>query len=288
MQRELTTQQIENIQIDYGMVYINFGTVGERRIGPTKGGATFTLTKTLRDIEFDGAIGKSKGMQVVDDINAMLSISSLDTSMDDLAIAMPWADYASDVITAKSSNIGVVADSAYLTNVTMFAKLVGGSYKKITLYNAMNESDFSLQAAPKAEGTVSMEINAHWDPTDDTVDLFEIEDVETMGNDVAAPTVITVPADAASNVVITADLTATFNEAIRESDITTNNFILIKASDGTIVAGALTYVAATKTATFNPTGSLDAGTAYIWTITNVRDTAGNAMTTVVKNFTTAS
>ncbi len=287
MQRQLTQQQVENIQIDYGMVYINFGEVGERRIGPTKGGGTFTVTKTIRDIEFDGSKGKTKGMQVVDDINAMLSIASLDTSMDDLALAMPWATYAGGKITAESANVGVVGNSSYLTNVTMFAKVIGGGYKKITLYNAMAENDFSLAAAPKVEGEVSMEISAHWDAVDDTADLFEVEDVASMGNDAAAPTVVTVPADAASGVVVSSNLTATFSEPIKQADMNSNNFRLIKASDGTIVAGSLTYTTATNLVTFDPTGSLDGSSAYIWSIAGVRDLAGNAMVGIVVNFTTA-
>lgn len=287
MKRQITQQQLENIQIDYGMVYINFGTVGERRLGPTKGGGTFSATAIIRNIEFDGSKGKTKGTQVVDDINAMLSIVNLDTSMDDLALAMPWATYAGSVITGKSANVGVIPDSAYLTNVTMFAKIVGGGYKKITLYNAMSENAFSLAATPKAEGTVSLEISAHWDATDDTADLFKVEDVSTMGSDATPPTVITVPADGASEVVVTSNLTATFSEPINQADINANNFRLIQ-SDGTIVAGAFTYTSATNLVTFNPTESLAADDTYIWTIAGVRDLAGNVMVPVAKNFGTAA
>ena len=59
----------------------------------------------------------------------------------------------------------------------------------------------------------------------------------------------------------------------------------MKASDASVVAGALTYTA--KVATFNPTASLEAATAYIWVVSNVRDLAGNKMLPVTINFTTA-
>lgn len=283
----ITQQQLENIQIDYGMVYINFGEIGERRLGPTRGGGTFTATATIRNIEFDGSKGKTKGMQVVDDVNAQLNIANLDTSMDDLALAMPWATYLNGIITGESGNIGIIPNSAYLSNVTMFAKVVGGGYKKITLYNAMSENAFSLAAAPKGEGTVSLEISAHWDPIDDTADLFKVEDVASIGNDTTKPTVVTVPADAATAVAISANLTATFSEDIKQQDINSNNFILIKATDGTIVPGTLAYTLGTKTVTFDPTSDLSAATAYIWVISNVRDLAGNIMDPVSVTFTTA-
>ena len=44
---------------------------------------------------------------------------------------------------------------------------------------------------------------------------------------------------------------------------------------GTLVAGATTYDAATRTATLDPTASLAATTTYTATVTGVRDTAGN-------------
>lgn len=64
--------------------------------------------------------------------------------------------------------------------MTMFAKVVGGGYKKITLYNAMSEADFTLTAAPKSEGEMPLEVYAHWDPMDDTQPLYEIEDVDAI------------------------------------------------------------------------------------------------------------
>mgnify|MGYP001189185345 CR=1 FL=1 len=283
----LTQEQIENIQIDYGIVYVNYGAVGEAQLAPTRGGGTVTITKNIRDIEFDGRKGKTKGMQVVDEVNAMLSVPLMDTSMDNLAKAMPWATYAANKLSVKSANLGVIADSAYLTNITLFAKVIGGGYKKITLYSAMNESDFSLAAVPKDEGIIQLEVYAHWDPKDDTKDLCDIEDIETIDDDVDVPTVVTVPADTDAGVVVSSSLTATFSEDIREGDISDNNFTLIKASDGTIVAGTLSYTPATKVATFKPTSNMAANTDYIWIIANVRDLAGNKVAKTVVNFKTA-
>ena len=165
-------------------------------------------------------------MQVIDDINAMLAVNILDTSMDRLALAMPYATLAAGILTCENGAVGIVPDAAYLTNVTMFAKTAAGTYKKITLFNAMNEANFSLAAAPKSEGEIGLEISAHWDPTDDTTDLYQIEDVASIGGDVTPPTVITVPTDAAAAVVVAANLTATFNEPIKSSDVNSSNFIL--------------------------------------------------------------
>lgn len=284
----LTQKQLENIQIDYGLVFANYGEATQRQLGPTKGGAEFSATKTLRDIEFDGSKGKTKGAQVIDDMAALLRFSLMDTSIENIDLAMPQGSYDAGTGTVKSGLPGIIAASKYLTNITMFAKVAGGGYKKITLFNAMNEADFVLSTAPKAEGVIPFEIHAHWDPlSEDVGDLYTIEDIESIGDDAAAPTVVTTPADGTPGVAVDSSLTAVFSEAIREGDITAANFRLIKATDGTIVAGSLSYSPASKTATFNPTENLTAETAYIWTIGGVRDVAGNEMTPIAVNFTTA-
>lgn len=285
----ITQTQLENVQVDYGVVFVNYGVAGERKLGPTRGGGSFKVTAKLRDIEYDGGNGKSKGMQVLEDIIAILSVTVLDTSIETLAIAMPWATYdtVTGTITAKSSNIGGIQSGAYLDNITMFAKLMNGQYKKVTLYNAMSEGDFQLAAKPKGEAEIGLELTAHWDAFDDTKDLFKIEDVVGIGGDIIAPAVVTVPVDAAIAVVVSANLTATFSEDVKAADVHKGNFILTKSSDGTIVAGALTYTVATKVVTFDPTADLTAATPYIWVISNVRDTSGNVMEPVVVNFVTA-
>lgn len=282
-----TQEQLENIQIDYGLVYVDYGLPTQRKLGPTKGGVEFSATKTIRDIEFDGSKGKTKGAQAIDDMAALLRFSLMDTSIDNIDLAMPQGSYNAGTGVVSSGLPGIIAASKYLTNITMFAKVAGGTYKKITLFNAMNEADFVLNTAPKAEGVIPFEVHAHWDPQSDNIgDLYTIEDIEAISDDLVPPTVITTPADGTSDVVVDILLTAVFSEAIREGDITAANFRLIKATDGTIVAGSLSYSPANKTATFIPTTDLDETTAYIWTIGGVRDLAGNEMAPIAVNFTT--
>lgn len=183
---KLRQEQIDNIQIDYGIVILNYGEVDElgasiaERLGPTKGGAEFNATKNIRDLEFDGMRGKTKGMQVIDEINALLKFSILDTNLATLAKVMPQADYDETTKIIKNNVGGKIPASKYFKNITMFAKTMNGKYKKITLFNAMNESDFVLSSAPKAEGQVALEVYAHWDPLEVSDDLYQIEDVDTL------------------------------------------------------------------------------------------------------------
>ena len=181
----LTKQQIENIQIDHGLVFVNYGEPDQKQLGPTRGGGEFVVTANIRNIEYDGRRGRTKGTQVIDELDARLSVTHLDASLETLKLAMPWAEYdeTAKKLICGGKSVGLIPDEAYLKNVTMFAKVVGGGYKKITLYNAMSESEFALTAAPKNEGEMPLEVYAHWDPMDDDAVLYDIEDID----DIEAP-----------------------------------------------------------------------------------------------------
>jgi hypothetical protein len=105
--------------------------------------------------------------------------------------------------------------------------------------------------------------------------------------DNTAPTVSsTDPADTATGVVKNTNITATFNEVMDPSTITTANFSLKQGT--TAVSGAVSYVG--TTATFNPSSDLAASATYTATVTTgVKDLAGNALATnKVWTFTTGT
>lgn len=182
-------EQIQDVQIDYGIIIINDGELDAFRLGPVRGGGGFKAENTIRDIEFDGMSGKTKGGQVIEMVDASLSVVALDTSLQVMALGMPYATLVGDgteltpyVLTCGVENIGIIKDEAYLKNVTMYARTVKGEYRKIILYNAMAENAFELQAKPKGEGEISLEFNAHWDMEEDLLqeNLFKIETVAAV------------------------------------------------------------------------------------------------------------
>lgn len=93
--------------------------------------------------------------------------------------------------------------------------------------------------------------------------------------DTIAPTIThTVPADVATGVLIAANVTATFSEAMNNLTITNVTFTLKQGLNP--VAGTVSYDSLSKTATFDPTDPLLANTTYTATVSNVAtDLAGN-------------
>lgn len=104
------------------------------------------------------------------------------------------------------------------------------------------------------------------------------------------PLTVTVsPLDGATGVLASADIVWTFDKALVESDVNSNNFFIMDSSTATEVAGALTLDTTKKIVTFNPTSNLTTTTAYIATVTKgVKGTDGSTLANKnIVNFTTA-
>ncbi|GKV73696.1 Ig-like domain-containing protein [Pseudarthrobacter sp. NCCP-2145] len=100
------------------------------------------------------------------------------------------------------------------------------------------------------------------------------------GGDTTAPVVSgTSPADGATGVAVSTNVTATFSEAMNASTITSSTFTLKTGT--TTVTAAVSYNSTGNTATLNPGADLAADTTYTATIkggsTGAKDAAGNAL-----------
>ena len=178
MVTNLTKQQIENIQIDESVIFLDYGEDTEQVLAPTRGGGEFVATVTVRDIEFDGRHGKTAGTQVIEEQGASIKVTTLCMSQENLARAIPSCTIESDDgKTIKNPKTGIIPLSAYLKNITMFAKLVSGRFKKITIYNPMHEAGLTAKAVQKAEGELAFEFLAHYPHTDLDGDLWKVEEI---------------------------------------------------------------------------------------------------------------
>ena len=178
MVTNLTKQQIESIQIDESVIFLDYGEDTERFLAPTRGGGEFAATVTVRDIEFDGRHGKTAGTQVIEEQGASIKVTTLCMSQENLALAIPNCTIISDDgKTIKNPKTGIIPLESYLKNVTMFAKLVGGKFKKIVIYNPMHETGFTAKAVQKAEGELAFEFLAHYAHTDLDGTLWKVEEI---------------------------------------------------------------------------------------------------------------
>lgn len=175
----LTEKEIQKVQIDEGVIVIDYGEDTEFVLAPCRGGGEFSAKAKIRDIDFDGKNGKTAGMQAVEEQEAFLKVNTICMSQENLIRAMPWCrvEGEGDSKVIKNPKMGVIPESAYSKNVTMFAKLIDGKYKKITIYKGMHEDGISTKAVQKAEGELALNFFAHYSTDELDGDLWSIEEI---------------------------------------------------------------------------------------------------------------
>ena len=272
MVTNLTTKQIESIQIDEGIIYLNYGEVDQKVLAPTRGGGEFAATVSVRDIEFDGRHGKTAGMQVIEEQGASLKVTTIGLTQENLASSVPTATVGADAgKTVKNPATGYIAVSNYLKNITMFCRTIGGEYKKITIYNAMHETGLGFKAVQKAEGELALEFLAHYPHTDLDGDLWKVEEVSTY----AAPILAQAKTASSTSVEVT------FNEEIDDTTIAYTDFAVLMSDSTKAVSAAAIKVGDAKTVVLT-VATLSAGKTV--TVSYTKGTLKGANGQVVDSF----
>lgn len=175
---------VENIQIDHGIVFRNYGLETQKLLAPIRGGSTFKVERTIRQIEFDGQGGKTKGTEVIDDENATISAKTLNASLDSLSMALPGASITKEkngeISKIESSDLGLISDENYNDNITMFCKTLKGDYLKISIFDAMADNGLEFAAVQKAEGEIQLDFAAHHSYEDETKKIYSIERIQSI------------------------------------------------------------------------------------------------------------
>ncbi len=244
----LTQAQVNKIQIDEGVLYVDYGEASERKIGPTRGGGEFNATQTIRDIEFDGRVGKTAGMQVIESQEAVLKVNSLCCSQKEIEFALPGCRVSGtgDAAVIKNAKAGVLSaasgSSVYCKNLTLFAKLMDGKFKKITIFNPLNEAAFAVKAVQKAENELALEVYAHYTISDLNGDLYQIEEV-TSAESEAALSALTIgdlvlsPSFSSGELEYTA-ATTNASDKITAAPTNANATVVIKNGATTVASGS--------------------------------------------------
>jgi|tagenome__1003787_1003787.scaffolds.fasta_scaffold20985821_2 hypothetical protein len=109
------------------------------------------------------------------------------------------------------------------------------------------------------------------------------------GGDTTPPTAATSPAEGATNVAVSTNVTATFSEPVADAD--GNSFTLKRTSDSAPVTAQFNYDPTTQIATLDPFADLDAGVQYTASLSGaIHDTSTNANALAPRSwtFTTAA
>jgi hypothetical protein len=215
--RNVTVQEVENVQIDSGIIYVNYVAGAKREIGLTKGGSEFSVKQEIRQIEHDGAMGDEKGMARITKVEAKIKCSLLAMILENLKLALPGTTLENSVLSGATT--GVIAEEDYVNDLTIIGQTVAG-FKRITIFNALGSGSISIKSKDKDEAAFDVEMSGTFDPQDSTQSMWEIEDLESYPGNLSNACLVvtsTIPASA----TIGAD-TITANVVNGTSSITIN------------------------------------------------------------------
>ena len=176
----LSSEQIKNIMLDAGVIYLDYTTASTPlMLAPTKGANSFVVENEIKEIEFNGMRGKTKGMRRVIRQDASLTVRVMDMSLENIKMALAGAKttVVSSKITEITNGDGSIADAEYIGDVTFVGVDMEGKSKVISLFNVLGDNNLSIEATDKEEGVVEIVFSAHFDATDDTKLLYKITEL---------------------------------------------------------------------------------------------------------------
>lgn len=172
-----TPQTAQNLQLDAGIFvrgladpskFTGTVTTPAKTIGATSGGGSFTAIPTFRNIfeDLDGARGVYKGGQVIDTWEIKMTTTIKEMTAENLKLALAAADTTAASSGKYDTTVArlEVKEEDYLDNFCFIGTINGQDTPVIVeMKNVLNMSGLNLTVADKATGSVSLELQAHFD-----------------------------------------------------------------------------------------------------------------------------
>jgi hypothetical protein len=171
----LTSATPEKLLLDAGAFFKNYDVTTDtfdtavlagKLLGATQGGGNYSAIPTIRPIEIDGAKGKVKGLETVDEWVVTI-VSNIKEISEDVIMSALGPATAVDGPTGyrKITGNATIALTDYIDNITWVGRLSGSETPVIIqVLNAMSSGGLSLNMADKAEGIIPITFEGHFDP----------------------------------------------------------------------------------------------------------------------------
>ena len=172
-----TANTATNLQLDAGIFvrgladpssFTGTVTTPAKTIGATSGGGSFTAIPTFRNIfeDLDGARGVYKGGQVIDSWEIKMTTTIKEMTAENLKLALAAANTTAASSGKYDTTVArlEVKEEDYLDNFCFIGTINGQDTPVIIeMKNVLNMSGLNLTVADKATGSVSLELQAHFD-----------------------------------------------------------------------------------------------------------------------------
>lgn len=149
-------------------------------LGATSGGGTFTATKNGHYLDIDGVAENTKGNWILDNWAASLQTTLKEITAENLKLSLAAAKLTTGESTAGDgytvvSPKAVLEDEDYIGSLSYIGR-ISGSEKPvvITIFNAFNTADLSLNPKDGEEGSLALTLTAHYGLDDPDTQPFKI------------------------------------------------------------------------------------------------------------------
>ena len=171
-----TTNTPNNLLIDAGAIFTNYGTASEALLGATSGGNEFAVAIKTRDVKVDGLKGTVKGLTRIISTDVTLKVNMLElTTAIIQAALMANVDTVTnagfDTITGKTE----IALSDYINNIALVGRISGSLQPVvIILKNALSSDGIKFSNKDAVDNILPITFTASIDPSTPTVSPYEI------------------------------------------------------------------------------------------------------------------
>lgn len=171
----------QHVELGAGALYVGFTSPASlgTKIGATRGGNVFNYTPEVKDVGFDGAPGKVKGMEWITGASVTLEVNLLEITTDILkmsSVGMSASDYpAAGTKTHDLIKGSFTIAAAEYKNIAIVAEIKGKAEPLIVVVkNTLANSPLSLSFQDKDEAVPAITFEGHFDGADLTELPFEI------------------------------------------------------------------------------------------------------------------
>ena len=159
-------ETMQNILVDAGAVYKNFGKEGEAVVGATNDGNQVTIEGQVRRIELDNVKTHMVGDKVYEFVEAKIVANFAELSADILRMALPGSDvkdcedYSDKYYVVERTR--QILNSDYVENIALIGKINKTSQPIVfVIDNALMTENFDLSTGAGEEAGLSITFTAH-------------------------------------------------------------------------------------------------------------------------------
>ena len=170
MASNISSETHKRLILDNAVVQVNYTTTGET-LGVSRGGASFTIERDIREVEIDGTKGPVKGLRRIIDERAMISGTLIEFTSSVFSKLLPESAVTTATTTQNYDSIAStdlsIENSDYLTDVAIVGTVSGSTVDAVCIVkNALSDDNMELATEDQNEGEVSFTFTGHYNSTD--------------------------------------------------------------------------------------------------------------------------